>query len=274
MAAPPQGLAPRRIHPGEQQGQRNTGIGAGGKSVDRRGHRAMRHRLDRPGFERDGRTRQAPKAEALGARDRREDRGKHACRGCVNMHDRISRIDDDPDYTAISARSASRETPRARRSRRVSARSRLAKRFPSGPSSKGMVAIRWCRQIEQRLQQPLDVGRLEEVGAADHVGDPLQRVVDDHGQMVGDPDILASQDDVAGELGRCAHHTGAVVAEGELSETAQAPLGFGERQSPRVRQPPARSAPLPATAPAARRGRGSPAHGVRGRSHRAPVRGS
>jgi co-chaperonin GroES (HSP10) len=40
-----------------------------------------------------------------------------------------------------------------------------------------VVAVGRGRQVQQGLQQALDVGRLEQVLAADHVGDALQGVV-------------------------------------------------------------------------------------------------
>ena len=48
-----------------------------------------------------------------------------------------------------------------------------------------MVAIARRRQAEQRLQQPMHGRRGEQIAAAHDVGDPLQRVVDDDGQMIG-----------------------------------------------------------------------------------------
>ena len=45
------------------------------------------------------------------------------------------------------------------------------------------------------------MGGLEQVLAAHHVGDLLDRVVDHHGQVIGDAQILARQDHVAGAFG-------------------------------------------------------------------------
>jgi hypothetical protein len=49
----------------------------------------------------------------------------------------------------------------------------LAKRLPSGRSAAGGGGRR-ASAGPAGLQQPLHVGRLEQVDAADHVGDPLQ----------------------------------------------------------------------------------------------------
>ena len=60
-----------------------------------------------------------------------------------------------------------------------------------------MVPIARRRESEQRLQQPVDRGRGEEVAPAHDVGHALQRVVDDHRQMVARRQVAAAQDDVA-----------------------------------------------------------------------------
>ena len=61
-----------------------------------------------------------------------------------------------------------------------------------------MVARR--RQAEQGLQQPVDMRRLEQVGAAHHVGDALPRIVDGDREMIGGGRILAREHDVAESL--------------------------------------------------------------------------
>ena len=54
------------------------------------------------------------------------------------------------------------------------------------------------RQPEQRLQQPVQRRRLEQVLAADDVGDALRGVVDDDGEVVGrGADVPARQHHVA-----------------------------------------------------------------------------
>ena len=47
-----------------------------------------------------------------------------------------------------------------------------------GVDQQGVMMIERRRQAEQRLEQPVDIGRGEEVAAADDVGDALRRVVD------------------------------------------------------------------------------------------------
>ena len=60
-----------------------------------------------------------------------------------------------------------------------------------------MVAIARRRQVEQRLQQPMDRGRGEKVAPAHDVGDALQRVVDRHREMIARREIAPAEDDVA-----------------------------------------------------------------------------
>ncbi len=59
-----------------------------------------------------------------------------------------------------------------------------------------MVVARYL-QAEQRLQQAVDMGRGEEILAARHQGDALQRVVDGDGEMVARRHLLAREHDVA-----------------------------------------------------------------------------
>jgi hypothetical protein len=100
------------------------------------------------------------------------------------------------------------------------------------------VAIGRGGQVQQGLQQALDVGGLEQVLAADHVGDPLQGVVQHHGQVIGHPDVLAGQDDVAGGLGTGGDQAGLAVGprafldEAQVIEAAQRAAGRVQRQPP------------------------------------------
>ena len=59
------------------------------------------------------------------------------------------------------------------------------------------MVIQRNRQAEQRLEQPVNVGRFEKIPAARDMGDVLQGIVDDHGDMVAGTDVLAHQDDIA-----------------------------------------------------------------------------
>jgi hypothetical protein len=52
-------------------------------------------------------------------------------------------------------------------------------------------------QAEEPLQDHVDLGGLEQVLAADDVGDALRGVVEDDGQVVGRAHAAAGEDDVA-----------------------------------------------------------------------------
>ena len=98
-----------------------------------------------------------------------------------------------------------------------------------------MVAIAGLREVQQRLQHTLDVGRLEEVLPAHHLGDPLPRIVDHDGEVIGDADVLARQHDVAGGAG--VHRDPAVLAGRSFAGLDEAqwsrrPLGCGKVQAP------------------------------------------
>ena len=60
-----------------------------------------------------------------------------------------------------------------------------------------MVVVSRRRQIEQFLQQPMNRRRPKHIVAADHIADPLQRVVDNHGKMVTRWCVLAGQNHIA-----------------------------------------------------------------------------
>ena len=61
---------------------------------------------------------------------------------------------------------------------RASAPVALGEAVAGGVGEQGVVVIGGRRQIEQRLEQPVDVGAGEEVAAAHDVGDALRGVVD------------------------------------------------------------------------------------------------
>ncbi len=88
-----------------------------------------------------------------------------------------------------------------------------------------MVAVDRRGQVQQGLKQALDVRRLGQVLAADHVRHVLQGVVDDHGQVVGDPDVLARQHHVAGQLRSRLDRAPSVLDEGQALEAAQGVAG-------------------------------------------------
>ena len=60
-----------------------------------------------------------------------------------------------------------------------------------------VVAILGGRQVEQRLEQAVDVGAVEQVDAADDVGHPLRGIVDRDREVVARRRVLAGKDDVA-----------------------------------------------------------------------------
>ena len=121
---------------------------------------------------------------------------------------------------------------------------------------------------KQRLKQAMHGGRGDEVAAADDVGHALQRIVDDHRQMVARCAIAAAEDDIApdrrpaarsdrrrlrhirprkGALARRRAH-GHIEAEGRpvAAREAGAPFGLEERAaSPRVERRIVRVAPAP-----------------------------
>ncbi len=56
-------------------------------------------------------------------------------------------------------------------------------------------------EAEQRLKDPLDMGRLAQVLAAYDMRDGLQMVIKNHGDMIGRRDVLAGKNDVAEKAG-------------------------------------------------------------------------
>jgi len=68
--------------------------------------------------------------------------------------------------------------------------------------NEAVVAIARLGEPEQRLQQPVDGGRRQQVAPTSHIGHALQRVVDHHGQMIAGGEIAAFEDDVSPKLRR------------------------------------------------------------------------
>ena len=87
--------------------------------------------------------------------------------------------------------------PAARRSASVGAPWRLASRRPIGAEKQWVMMIERRRQVEQRLEQAVDVGRGIEIAAAHHVGDALGGIVDGDGEMIAGRRVLAGEHDVA-----------------------------------------------------------------------------
>ena len=87
------------------------------------------------------------------------------------------------------------------------------------------------RQAEQRLEQAVDVGAVEQVAAADDVGDTQSGVVDGDGQMIARRRVLAGEDDVAEQAG-LGHHLA-----GDPARTAGPPASIApcDVETPGVR---------------------------------------
>jgi hypothetical protein len=60
-----------------------------------------------------------------------------------------------------------------------------------------MMPVARLGKAEQRLQQPMDCSRREQIMPARDVGHALQRVVDHHGEMIARRQISAAEDNVA-----------------------------------------------------------------------------
>ncbi len=104
------------------------------------------------------------------------------------------------------------------------------------------MAIRRRRQVQERLQQALDVTGVLQVLAADHLGDPALAIIDHRRQVIGDAQILARQDHVAGPPRVGGDLALARLDEGQAVKSAQSALGGADRQPPGERlarvQPP------------------------------------
>jgi hypothetical protein len=55
-----------------------------------------------------------------------------------------------------------------------------------------VMPIAWFGKVEQGLQQAVDRGRRKQVASPDNVGHTLQRVIDDHRQMIARGQIAAT----------------------------------------------------------------------------------
>ncbi len=101
-----------------------------------------------------------------------------------------------------------------------------------------VMAIDGRGKPQERLKQPLGMDGLEQVLAANDMIHALQGVIDYHRQMIGEPDILAGQDDVAGPVGPSEKGAGfplwsaARLEKGKAAEVTQAFPGGLDGQSP------------------------------------------
>lgn len=73
--------------------------------------------------------------------------------------------------------------------------------LPACVSHECVVQVAGLRQIEDGLKKPVHVRRGKEVLTTRDVGDVLFRVVGHHGEMIGRPDVLAGENDIAKEPG-------------------------------------------------------------------------
>jgi len=51
-------------------------------------------------------------------------------------------------------------------------------------------------KTKKRLEQPMEMCRLEQIDSADNVGDSLESVIDDDGKVIAGADVFANEDDV------------------------------------------------------------------------------
>ncbi len=106
------------------------------------------------------------------------------------------------------------------------------------------VQVAWLWQAEDLLQIKLAGRRIEQVGAAHHIGDALPGVIQHHGQLIGNQAVAAANDEIADlaaqMLAELALHTidedvftiGYAQADGSILEAATggaAEAGVGAR---------------------------------------------
>lgn len=83
--------------------------------------------------------------------------------------------------------------------------------------------IKRDRQAEECLEQPVNMGCFEQIPAARDMGNVLQGIVDDNGDVVARADVLSHQDDVAPFLRIGRNITQTKIGE---EETRRMPSGF------------------------------------------------
>src|ERR1041385_4754315 len=98
---------------------------------------------------------------------------------------------------------------------------RFRELLPGVVQHQPMVAVDRFRQIQQFLQQAMHRCRREQVEAARHMRDALQRVVDYHRKMIAGRRLLAREDDVAPRLRLGGHRAGLAVRPFALFAPAQ-----------------------------------------------------
>ncbi len=94
-------------------------------------------------------------------------------------------------------------------------RQRLAKVDLPAPAPQPLGRQRHHRQAQQRLQQPVEMGRVEQILAADDIRHALQRVVVNDGQVIARARVLSGDDGIAkhGRNGRDLAGAGIVPCE-------------------------------------------------------------
>ena len=99
-----------------------------------------------------------------------------------------------------------------------------------------MVDVGGLRKLQDRLQHTVDRGGVKQVVAARDMGDRLQGVIVDDGDVVAGADVLAGQDDItpgrrlSGNGAGLAVRAGAKLAKGEVGPGSDDGLGHVEAQ--------------------------------------------
>jgi len=115
-------------------------------------------------------------------------------------------------------------------------RQRLLGKFLAGSVGRHrQMCVARCRHAQPLLQPDLARRRIEQIGAANDIGDPGIGVVDDHGQLVGELPVGAQQDEIA-DLAL------EIVADAALHPVVEGDSRIGNTQSPCARIPPGRQA--------------------------------
>ncbi len=92
--------------------------------------------------------------------------------------------------------------PCSRKVRRLSASWRLASRWPCSSQQQLAVIPGGRRNAKRPRQQNLPRSRLQQVGAANHLGDPHRRVIHHHGKLIGGKIVPPPYQEVAKVLSR------------------------------------------------------------------------
>lgn len=77
----------------------------------------------------------------------------------------------------------------------------LGEAFAITIADTGVVEVDWLAKTKDRLELTLDMGGLQKVIAPGDVGDLLEIVIDDNGEVVGDADVPAGENGITVEGG-------------------------------------------------------------------------